>query len=84
MQDAYVDDPLGRKILAAPDKHARFRVRDGFIWTKNGAKEWVAYVPKGRYVDKTLRQLVIEQAHQTVGHFGPQKTGDYIRRWYWW
>lgn len=27
---------------------------------------------------------MIENAHETLGHFGHQKTIDYIRRWYWW
>jgi hypothetical protein len=27
---------------------------------------------------------IVEQAHQVVGHFGSQRTSDYIRRWYWW
>jgi hypothetical protein len=27
---------------------------------------------------------VIEQAHTILGHFGPQRTADYIRWWYWW
>jgi hypothetical protein len=27
---------------------------------------------------------VIEQGHLILGHFGAQKTADYIRRWYWW
>ena len=27
---------------------------------------------------------VIEQAHTILGHYGAQKTADYIRQWYWW
>ena len=33
---------------------------------------------------KTLHGLVVESAHSIIGHFGPQKTLDYVRRWYWW
>jgi hypothetical protein len=28
--------------------------------------------------------IVIEQAHTILGHFGAQKTSDYICHWYWW
>ena len=27
---------------------------------------------------------VIEQAPTILGHYGAQKTADYIHRWYWW
>ncbi|KAL1684630.1 hypothetical protein GGG16DRAFT_67928, partial [Schizophyllum commune] len=81
---AYADDPLARKILEHPDSHKAFRVHSGIIWVQNANHEWVAYVPSGSFADKTMRQIIIEQAHQTVGHFGPQRTGEYIRRWYWW
>ena len=34
--------------------------------------------------DYSLTAIVIDQAHTILGHFGPQKTADYVRRWYWW
>ena len=34
--------------------------------------------------DTTLHGRIIEQAHMIVGHFGPLKTAEYVRRWYWW
>ncbi|KAI5897452.1 uncharacterized protein SCHCODRAFT_02472796, partial [Schizophyllum commune H4-8] len=81
---SYASDSLAKKILEHPEDHKDFQVKSGVIWARNANREWVTYVPKGSFVDKTLRQVVIEQAHQTVGHFGPQRTGEYIRRWYWW
>ena len=27
---------------------------------------------------------ILDQAHQIVGHFGTQKTLNYVRQWYWW
>jgi hypothetical protein len=33
---------------------------------------------------QSLHGVIIDQAHTIVGHFGPQRTTDYIRRWYWW
>jgi len=27
---------------------------------------------------------VISQAHEVLGHYGPQKTADYVRHHYWW
>jgi Integrase zinc binding domain len=34
--------------------------------------------------DYSITAIVIEQAHTILGHFGAQKTVDYICRWYWW
>jgi len=34
--------------------------------------------------ETTLRTRILDQAHQVVGHYGPQRTSDYIRQWYWW
>ena len=27
---------------------------------------------------------IIEQAHSIVGHYGDQRTAEYVQRWYWW
>ena len=35
-------------------------------------------------LDYSFTATVIDQAHMILGHFGPQKTADNIRRWYWW
>ena len=34
--------------------------------------------------DYSLTATVIEQAPTILGHYGTQKTADYICRWYWW
>ena len=34
--------------------------------------------------DTNLRTRILDQAHQVVGHYGPQRMADYIWHWYWW
>jgi len=29
-------------------------------------------------------EIVLEQAHSTLGHMGAQRTSEYIRRYFWW
>ena len=41
-------------------------------------------IPRAKWGKRTLPQVVIDQAHTLLGHFGYRKTDDYIRRWYWW
>jgi hypothetical protein len=84
IKDGYVTDPLFSKILKAPGDHPAFLVKDGFIWTRNRQKEVVLCVPVTVVNTRTARGLILEQGHEVVGHFGAQRTADYVRRWYWW
>ncbi|KAF9005889.1 hypothetical protein BDZ89DRAFT_914428, partial [Hymenopellis radicata] len=81
----YPEDPLFKKILENPKHHPRFSVtEDGLIWTTNMNDEKVLCVPRSPKEKRSLRGSILEQGHLSVGHFGPQRTADYIRRWYWW
>jgi hypothetical protein len=41
-------------------------------------------VPVVPYGNQTMIGVLIDQAHQVVGHYGAQRTAEYLRRWYWW
>ena len=84
IKNSYQDDALFAKILANPETHPAFDIHNGIVWTKNIGLERVLCLPKGKYGQQSIRGAVLEQAHQIVGHFGHQRTADYIRRWYWW
>ena len=71
-------------IIKDPKDHPTFQIQDGLIWTKNRAKEIVLCVPNAKYGEQSIRGVILEQAHRTVGHYGPQRTADYARHWYWW
>ncbi|KAJ3973400.1 hypothetical protein EV361DRAFT_796272, partial [Lentinula raphanica] len=82
----YSEDPLFMKVLLNPQDHSAFQVEEGMIYTKNRNGETVMCIPKGCSSEngKSLRGIVIEQAHEILGHFGGQRTSDYVRCWYWW
>src|ERR1700723_2421060 len=61
-----------------------FKEWDGFIWTQNRGGEDVVCVPSTESTDTTLRTRILEQAHQVVGHYGPEHTAEYVQRRYWW
>jgi len=71
-------------VLKQPDQHAAFTIRDQLIWSRNRGGEQVLCVPSTKMGRQSLHGIIIDQAHTIVGHFGPQCTTDYIRRWYWW
>ncbi|KAJ3911455.1 hypothetical protein F5877DRAFT_55313, partial [Lentinula edodes] len=84
IKEYYKHDVIFSKVLKRPEDHPRFTVEDKLIWTTNQVGTKVLCIPESPKGKKSLRGAIIEQGHTTVGHFGPQRTADYIRRWYWW
>jgi hypothetical protein len=77
---AYANDKLFSLVMNQPKEHPTFEIKDGIIWFTNHNKNRVTCVPRNR----DLITEVLTQAHQIVGHFGNQRTAEYVRRWYWW
>nr|GAT56033.1 predicted protein [Mycena chlorophos] len=80
----YEDDVFFKKVMEKPTEYPAFWVDNGIIYMKNRGGESVVCIPKAKLGEKLLRGAIIEQAHAVLGHLGPQRTGDYLRRWYWW
>ena len=78
--DGYRDDKLLSLVTEKPNDYPGFTVRDNLVWRQNLRGDEVLCLPRDR---KLLLEL-LTQAHETVGHFGHQRTDEYIRRWYWW
>lgn len=77
----YDKDPLTRSVLTNPNNHKTFfRLTDGLLWTKNFRDQEVICVPR----EKSLITQLLARAHKIVGHYGDQRTCEYLRRWYWW
>jgi Integrase zinc binding domain len=73
------------KIMAHPDAHKKFGIRDGLIWTKNQLRRDVVCVPRNVFHrGRRMVEIILDHAHQTVGHYSQLKTSNYIRRAYWW
>jgi hypothetical protein len=81
IKENYKQDLLTRMVLARPEDHRKFfNIIDGLIWTKNYRDQNVVCVPR----ENNLITRLLSRAHDIVGHYGEQKTCEYIRRWYWW
>jgi len=77
----YHEDTVFAKILAHPEAHERFRVRDQLIWMKNQMGRDVVCIPRKAFLKgRRLVEVIIDQAHSTIGHFGKFHTSRYIRR----
>jgi hypothetical protein len=84
IRSGYEHDSLFAKVMKQPDQHTAFMVHDQLVWSRNRGREQVLCVPSTKMGHQSLHGIIIDQAHTIVGHFGPQHTADYIRRWYWW
>ena len=80
----YGKDTLFSKIIKEKEKYSLFRYREGLLYTDNRGGHEVLCIPRVITKDYSITATVMEQAHTILGHYGAQKTADYIRRWYWW
>ncbi|KAF8805368.1 hypothetical protein BYT27DRAFT_7013700, partial [Phlegmacium glaucopus] len=71
-------------ILKRPDDFRNFEVKDGIIFLKLSADKQVLCIPKVLIQGKSVREIVISEAHSMLAHLGPTKTLDYLRDHVWW
>ena len=63
----------------------KFRVKQGLIFTKNNlSRDAICISPKAIHKGKQLIKIIIDHAHNIIGHFGQFKTAQYIRKYFWW
>ena len=84
IKKGYAKDPLCSKILENVGHHKNFEIVDDLLYTRNRAGESVLCIPSIVQKKRRMTEIVIAQAHEILGHLGPQKTAEYIRRHYWW
>lgn len=81
---SYAADTTFSKVMAKPSAYPSFEEQDGLLYVTTRFAQKVLCVPAGRLGKRSLQELVIDHAHNTIGHLGAQKTAEYTRRWYWW
>lgn len=85
IREGYIQDPLLSKILTKPDDHPRFKIdQHGLIRTQNAIGDAVICIPNALFKGRRVTEIIIDNAHRTIGHHQLRKTSQYIRRWYWW
>lgn len=84
VRQGYVNDGLFTKVIAHPEQYSVFRYHDQLLYSKNRQGNEVLCLPRVQLRQRALTEIVIDQAHTTIGHFGPQRTSEYICRWFWW
>ena len=80
----YKDDPLFAKIKENPDHFSRFRWREGLLYMDRTEGLTVLCIPRTMHKLRKLTEIVIDQAHCTIGHAGNERTNKYVHKFYWW
>ena len=79
VKNAYHKDTICAKIIAKPDAYPRFGIWEGMIWMKNQLKCDVICIPRDAFQrGRRLIEIIIDHAHQTIGHYSQGKTSNYI------
>ena len=85
IKNACHKDMICAKIFTQLDAYPRFSIQEGLIWTKYQLKRDVIRIPRDTFQrGRRLIEIIIDHAHQTIGHYSQWKTSNYIRRSYWW
>ncbi|SJL16373.1 uncharacterized protein ARMOST_19895 [Armillaria ostoyae] len=84
ISSGYMQDPLFKIVLGSSDEHKQFEILDGIIWTRNRNGDRVVCILRVMHGMQSLQGAILDQAHRALGHFGFQRTSEYVRRWYWW
>ncbi|GAA5988190.1 hypothetical protein JCM11641_001605 [Rhodosporidiobolus odoratus] len=87
LSSALADDPLSRKVMAAPPQFPLFVVNDNLLFRNDGDTPQL-YVPHGVVGAEegapSFVELVVKHAHDGLAHFGAVKTLFVVRRGFWW
>ncbi|KZP11782.1 hypothetical protein FIBSPDRAFT_756326, partial [Athelia psychrophila] len=85
VRDGYKDDRMYAKMMGDLAHYKSFRSEEGLLYTKNRMGTEVVCIPRALHpTQRSLTEMVITHAHDTLGHLGFQKTSEYARRWFWW
>lgn len=83
VRSSYAQDHFFKLILESPKDYRNFEVEDGCIFMK-GDGERVLCIPKALYNGRSIREIVISEAHGILVHLSVRKTLAYLRDHVWW
>jgi hypothetical protein len=76
-------DPLFRDILEHPKQYRNFEEKDGLLFM-NARDNLLLCIPRAFIKERSIREIVISEAHSLLAHLGAAKTLAYLRDNVWW
>ena len=82
----YASDTYFSKILDRPTHYdGTFEITDALIYHTDRFQRCLICIPHGAILrGRRLSELIIDHAHNLLGHLGHFRTLNYVRRYYWW
>ena len=72
-------DPAFRKVIENPKAHKNFILSDGLLYLRENGRELLC-IPEHVVIDgRSLREIIISEAHSVLAHLGVSKTRTYMR-----
>ena len=78
IQDSYSKHSAWKNVLENPNLFPTFRVKSGFILHLNDLGEPCLVLPEVIHKGERITGIMIENAHEILGHLGFQKMLEYI------
>jgi len=76
IQRGYKTDPFFRNVIEKMGTHPSFKMKNKIIYMKNRGSKDIVCIPSTMLAETTLRTRILDQAHQVVGHYRPQRMSD--------
>ncbi|KAJ8489233.1 hypothetical protein ONZ45_g13670 [Pleurotus djamor] len=83
LKGKYSEDTVFKAIIDKPSEYRNFELKDGLVYLKIGDQRRLC-IPRATYKGRSVREIVIAEAHTTLAHLGHKKTLDYLRDHVWW
>jgi hypothetical protein len=86
VRNRYIHDSVLKSVISKPMAFPQFTVTNGLVYCQNQLGQAVLCIPCAPRSNGTrmLTEIVLDQSHIILGHYGELRTSEYIRRWYWW
>ncbi|PBK65445.1 hypothetical protein ARMSODRAFT_891915, partial [Armillaria solidipes] len=69
---SYLTDSFFKMIIEDPMANRTFVVREGLVWMTNGRGDKVLCVPDGVHSERSMKEIILDQVHAILGHYGFQ------------
>ncbi|TEB28907.1 hypothetical protein FA13DRAFT_1632710, partial [Coprinellus micaceus] len=83
LKGRYGQDGFFKTIIDRPKEYRNFRVEGGYIYQQDENRRALC-IPRIVMDGRSIREMVISEAHSVLAHLGARKTIAYLRDHVWW
>ncbi|TFK17823.1 hypothetical protein FA15DRAFT_553044, partial [Coprinopsis marcescibilis] len=80
----YSECSFFKTVIANPCQYKNFVLDDELLYLKKEDGQRVLAIPNCKMEGRSIREIIIGEAHTLLAHLGTRKTLDYLRDHVWW